>query len=103
MPDYIYHVRVYADVNYLGRTQRPAGIQVNVSNVGGYGPGQIAGDAPTGQTMRFQQVEMVPNAVATPPTAANIGTALSTAATDIQAQITAAVLAQIQNWANGGE
>jgi hypothetical protein len=37
------------------------------------------------------------------PTAANFGTALTSAATDIQAQITAAIIAQIQAWATGGQ
>jgi hypothetical protein len=104
MPDYIYNVRVYADVSFVPRG-RPGGvgIQQNNSNIGGYGATQGPGEAPGAQTMRFQQVEYVGNAVATPPTAANIGTAIQTAGTDIQAQITAAVLAQIQNWATGGE
>jgi hypothetical protein len=103
MPDYVYSVTCKVYVNYLGRTQRPAGVQTNVSNIGGYGPTQGTGDAASGQCMYFQQNEMVPNAIATPPTAANIGTALSTAATDIQNQITPAILAQIQNWSTGAE
>lgn len=77
------------------------GIQQNNSNIGGYGPNQTAGINPVAQTMRFQQVELVPNAIATPPTAANIGTAIQTAGTDIQNQITAAILGQIQGWALG--
>jgi hypothetical protein len=103
MPDYVYQVRIYADINYVGRGQRPAGMQQNNSNVTGFGPAQGPGDAPAGQSMRFQQSEVVPNAITVAPTAANITTAIQTAATDMQTQLTAAVMATIGNWASGSE
>jgi hypothetical protein len=106
MADYLYMVRVTTDVCLVPRGVAGTSMQQNVGNLGAFGqvsatnPG--SGAAPMGQTMRFLQDEMVPNAIATPPTAANIGTAITTAATDTQAQITAAILAQIQAWATGG-
>lgn len=103
MADNLYMVRVYADVCLLPRGVAGPGLQQNNSNIGGYGSGETPGAAPMGQTMRFLQDEMVPNAIGTPPTAANFGTALTSAATDIQAQITAAILATIQGWATGGQ
>jgi hypothetical protein len=106
MPDYIYNVRIYVDVNYVPRG-RPngVGVQQNQSNIGGYGPTLTSGEAPASQTLRLQQVEYVPNAVTTPPTAANIGTALTTAAADIQTRLAAdpVTMAMIQNWAIGSE
>jgi hypothetical protein len=103
MADNLYGVRVYVDVSLLPRGMAGAYISQNNANIGGYGSTQGPGLAPMGQTMRFQQVELVPNAIATPPTAANIGTAISTAATDIQGQITTAILGVIQGWATGGQ
>jgi hypothetical protein len=103
MADYLYMVRVTTDVCLVPRGVAGTSMQQNVGNLGAFGqtlPG--SGAAPMGQTMRFLQDEMVPNAIATPPTAANIGSAITTAATDTQAQITAAILAQIQAWALGG-
>jgi hypothetical protein len=103
MPDYLYGIRVTTDLYLVPRGTAGPGLQQNNANIGAYTqvlPG--SGSAPMGQTMRFLQDEMVPNAIATPPTAANIGTAITTAATDTQAQITAAILAQIQAWATGG-
>jgi hypothetical protein len=52
--------------------------------------------------MRFQASEVVPGTIDA-PTAANIGTAISSAATDIQGQITTALIAQIVAWATGKE
>jgi hypothetical protein len=104
MADNLYMVRVYADICLVPRGVGGPGIQQPQSNIGAYdGITQGEGPAPHGQTLRLQQCEMVPNAIATPPTAANFGTALTSAATDLQAQITAAVLTQIQNWATGSE
>jgi len=103
MADNLYMVRVYADICLVPRGVGGPGLQQNNSNIGGYGATRGPGNAPHGQTILFVQDEMVPNAIGTPPTAANIGTALTSAATDIQAQITAPILAQIQNWATGSE
>jgi hypothetical protein len=103
MADNLYMVRVYADVCLLPRGTAGPGLQQNNANIAGYGSTQGPGSAPMGQTMRFQQDEIVPNAIATPPTAANFGTALTSAATDIQGQITTAILATIQGWATGGQ
>lgn len=118
MPDYLYEVRTTVDVFLLPRgvggaglapsgpypvpTGYPTGIGFSQANVPGFGATGTPGIAPMGQTQRFQAAELVPNALATPPTAANIGTAISSTATDIQGQITAAILAQIQAWATGG-
>jgi hypothetical protein len=101
MADYLYMVRVTTDVCLVPRGTAGPGLQQNVANVGGFTGAQTAGAAPMGQTYRFLQDEMVPNAIATPPTAANIGAAISQAAIDTQAQITPALLATIQNWATG--
>ena len=103
MPDYIYSVRVYADVSYTARGTGGTQFQQNNSNIPGYTALQTGGNAPGAQTIRFQQGEMVGNAVATPPTAAQIAAAITQAGTDIQTQITAPVLAKIQNWATGSE
>jgi hypothetical protein len=103
MADNLYMVRVYVDVCLFPRGMAGAYISQNNSNIGGYGSTQGPGPAPMGQTMRFQQDETVPNAIATPPTAANIGTAIASAATDIQGQITTTILGTIQGWATGGQ
>jgi|SRR5215472_1560195 len=116
MADYLYEVRTYVDVFIVPRgvggaglspsgnpANAPTGTGYAQANVPGFGATGTPGISPMAQTMRFEAAEMVPNAIATPPTAANIGTAISSTATDIQGQITAAILARIQNWATGGE
>jgi hypothetical protein len=104
MPDYLYDVRVYVDVNLIPRGVAGTLLAQNNSNIGAMGPGAgTAAPGPAMQTMRFQMREMVQNAIATPPTAANIGAAITQAATDIQAQITAPVLATIQGWPTGAQ
>lgn len=103
MPDYVYEVRCYIDVNWLGRGKAGPGVAQNNSNIGGVGPNQLPGTAASGQTILFVQREMVPNAIATPPTTANIVTAITTAANSLGNQITPQVLAKIQNWALGQE
>jgi hypothetical protein len=101
LPDYIYETRVYVDISLLPRGTGGTLLAQNNSNIGGVGPTQTAGAGPFAQTMRFQQRELVPNAEQTPPTAANFTTAITSAANDIGSQITASVLATIQNWATG--
>jgi hypothetical protein len=116
MADYLYQVRVYVDISLVprgggGATLGPSGPDGQLtgapalgfaqSNVPGYGPTWTPGIVPMGQTKRYQQAEMVPNAIATPPTVANIVTALTSAANDLGGQITTADLATIQNWALG--
>jgi hypothetical protein len=103
MAEYVYKVHVKAYVQRVARGMGGAGLQLNQAEHGGFGPTDTPGNAPSGQVMYFQANEMVPNAIATPPSAANIGTALTSAATDIQTKITAPILAQIQNWSLGGE
>jgi hypothetical protein len=116
MPDYLYKVTTYVDVSIVPRglggsglspsgnpTGQSAGVGYTQANVPGFGASGTPGQSGFAQTRRFEAAEMVPNAIATPPTAANIGTAISSTATDIQGQITAAILAQIQNWATGSE
>ena len=102
MPDYLYSVRVYVDVNYVPRGTAGTNLLQNQSNIPGFAAGATPGNAPAAQTRRFQQNEMVLNAIATPPSAANIGAAMTQAATDIQAQLTGPVMAQIVAWATGG-
>src|SRR5215469_14192878 len=122
MVDYVYQVRAYVDVSICPRgtgsstlgpsgppssgtvssvtfSASPTGYGYSESNVPGFGTTGTPGILPMAQTKRFQAAEMVPNAIGTAPTAANIGTAISSAATDIQGQITTAVLAQIVGWA----
>ena len=94
-------VRVYADVYWVG-----AGVGNTAygpaANVPGFGAGQYAAVVPEAQKLLFQQGEQVIAAGAT-PTAAEIGTALTSAATDLQAQLTAAYVTKIGNWASGGQ
>jgi hypothetical protein len=103
MTDYLYRVRVYADIDWVPRGLGGVLLAQNQANLPGYGTGATPGPGGDAQTMRFQAAEMVPNAIATPPTAANVGTAITSAATDIQGQITAAILGVIQGWATGGQ
>lgn len=107
MADNLYAVRVYCDIMMMPRGGAGVLLQQFQSNIPGYdGTATLApqsGVAPAAQTLRLDAQEMVPNAIATPPTAANIGTAISTCATDIQNQITTAVLGVIQGWATGGQ
>jgi hypothetical protein len=101
-----YKVRVYVDVDWVGEGSGGAGLAGSTSSVGmsNY-PSQGIANYPiavgNAQTMRFQDQEPVGGTLDA-PTAANIGAAITAAATDIQTQITAAVLAQIQGWATGG-
>jgi hypothetical protein len=101
-----YRVEVTVDISYVGRGRGGTGMvpspMGNVAGVGGVPVGGGPGTYSNSQTMRRIAAEIVPGTFDA-PTAANIGTAISTAATDIQAQITAAVLAQIQGWATGSE
>jgi hypothetical protein len=102
-----YMVRVYADVCWVGEGMGGAGLGILAANNPGYGSGSglniaQAGTMPNGQTIRFQQGEQVLPATFNVPTAAEISVAIESAAEDIEAQITAAVLAQIQAWATGG-
>ena len=98
-------VRVYADICHVPNGVSGPGMSfAPIANLPGYGGsvvGGVGGSQPNAQTLRFQQQELVPGTMDA-PTAANIGTALTTAATDLQAQLTAAVVAQIQGWATGG-
>jgi hypothetical protein len=103
LTDYLYQVRVYANVSMLPRGTAGPGMQQNNADLGGYGTTATAGPAPMAQTMRFVADEIVPNAIATAPTAANIQTAIASCGTDIQNQITTAVLGVIQGWATGGQ
>lgn len=96
-----YMVRTYVDVCWVGEGMGPAGLGTNMSNSPGYGASATPGQMPNAQTMRFQAAEMVPGTFDA-PTAANIGTAITSTATDIQGQITAAIIAQIDAWATGG-
>jgi hypothetical protein len=103
MTDYLYRVRAYVDVDWVPRGLGGMDLTQNQANLPGYGTGATPGPGGVAQTMRFQAAEMVPNALTVAPTAANIGTAISSTATDIQGQITAAILGVIQGWATGGQ
>jgi len=97
-----YRVNVIVDINAVPIGTGGAGIVPREGNVAGVGPSQYPGTFGNTQTMRLIQSEIVPGTFGA-PTAANIGTAISSAATDIQAQITAAVIAQIVAWGTGSE
>ena len=97
-----YGVRVYADILWLPEGAGGAGIVVLAANSPGYGAGGTPGIMSNAQTLRFQQAEMVVPATFDVPSAAEIGTALTAAATDIQTQLTTAIVAQIQAWRTGG-
>lgn len=76
----------------------------SVANTPGYGQTQTGGTMPNAQVMRFQAAEVIPGGNS--PSLANINTALTNIADDLAGssgtpQITAALLAQIQNWATG--
>jgi hypothetical protein len=103
MPDYIYQVRAYVDISMLPRGTGGTLIQQDQANLAGYGPNQGAGTGPASQTLRLAQAEVVPNALATAPTVANLTSAMTTLASDLTGQITPATLAMIQNWATGQE
>jgi hypothetical protein len=103
MADYIYQTRVYVDVSLLPRGTGGTLIQQANSNIGGYTPADIAGDAPFAQSMRFLSDAVVGNVSTVPPTAAQIAAAINTAAANIQTKLTAPVLATIGNWALGSE
>jgi hypothetical protein len=103
MADYLYSVRIYADLSLTPRGTGGTLLQQANSNIGGYTPADIAGNAPAMQTMRFLSVAQVGNATTTPPTAAQIAAAINTAAANIQTKLTAPVLATIGNWALGSE
>ena len=101
MTDYLYRVRAYVDVDWVPRGLQGTNLAQNQSNSPGFGTTAQAGEGSMAQTMRFQAAEIVPNALTTAPTAANFGTAIQSCGTDIQGQITAAILAVIQGWATG--
>lgn len=103
MADYLYSCRVYVDVSLTPRGTGGTLLQQANSNIGGYTPADIAGNAPAAQTMRFLSVGQVGNNATLPPTAAQITAAINTAAANIQTKLTAPVLATIQNWALGQE
>ena len=103
MTDYPFRVRAYVDIDIIPRGMAGTDMVQNQSNSPGYGANATAGVGPVAQTMRFQAAEMVPNTLTTAPTAANFGTAIQSCGTDIQGQITAAILAVIQGWATGGQ
>lgn len=111
MADNIYEVTIYADIHIMPRGGSGVLFRQNQANIAGYSsttasPGGIGGVAPVAQTMRLQASEIVPNAVATPPTAANIQTAIASCGTDIQNQLTAQssyLLGIVQGWVTGAQ
>jgi hypothetical protein len=100
-------IRAYVDVCWLPEGTGGAGLGILAANNPGYGAGTglniaQAGTMPNAQTLRFQQGEQVLPATFNVPTAAEISVAIESAAEDIEAQLTTAVVAQIQGWATGG-
>ena len=90
-----YNIRFYVDIGWVGQGQGG----VAVFNAAANWPG--LGTANSAQALRLQQLEPVIAANPSAPTATEFHTALTQGATDLNAQITAAVLATIQNWASG--
>jgi len=98
-----YRLRLYCDFDWVGDGTGSAGLgllQSNNPGTGGSTVGGIAGAAGCAQTLRLQQAEQIPGGDS--PTAGNFSTALTNGATDLNAQITAAILAQMQAWSTGG-
>jgi hypothetical protein len=96
-------IRVYADFSTM-----PIGTGgVGIVPGGGYanepGMGASLGPAPgeNAQTLRLQQKEATVQASGT-ITEAELATALTSAATDLASQLTAAIVAQINGWSTGG-
>ena len=111
MADNLYEVEVFVNINLVPRGGSGVLFASNQANIPGFSsttaaPGGLAGVAQAMQTMRLQACEMVPNAIATPPTAANFQTAIASCGTDIQNQLTAQgnfLLGIIQNWVTGAQ
>jgi hypothetical protein len=103
MADYLYQTRVYVDVSLLPRGTGGTLLQQANSNIGGYTPADLAGNAPFAQSMRFLSDAQVGNVSTVAPTAAQIAAAINVAAANIQTKLTAPVLATIGNWALGLE
>lgn len=103
MPDYLFEIRVTADINLLPRGTDGALLGQANSNIGGFGPNDIAAASGAAQTLRKSTRVVVPNNPNTPPTAANIAAAITTAGANIQANLPPSVMAMISNWALGQE
>ncbi len=95
-----YRLRVYCDFDWVGDGMGGAGLGLLESNNPGTGGGGYSGVAGNAQTLRLQQAEQVLGGDS--PTGANFQTALNNSAIDLYAQITAAILAQMQAWSTGG-
>jgi hypothetical protein len=98
-------VRVYVDVDYVGRgvgTGLTGGLNANDP---AYGQGLTAGETAVAQTKRFQTSQQVPGTAGS-VTLANILTALNNAANNIAGAtgtpiIDATTLAEINGWQTG--
>jgi hypothetical protein len=98
-------VRVYVDVDYVGRGTGTAIMGGINANDPAYGQTLTAGETAVAQTMRFQTSAQVPGTAGS-TTLANILTALTTAGFNIAGasgtpQIDAATLAVINAWNTG--
>jgi hypothetical protein len=98
-------VRVYVDIDYVGRGTGTALMGGINANDPAYGQGLTAGETAVAQTIRFQTSQQVPGTAGS-TTLANILMALDNAANNIAGAtgtpiIDAATLAQINAWNTG--
>jgi hypothetical protein len=94
-----YKLRVYCDVDWI-----PAGTGQAfnaAANIPGMGAGLSPGEMGCAQTYRLQQGEPVQAVNPAQPTAAEFHTAVTQAATDLNTQMTAALVAYFQGWNSG--
>ncbi len=94
-----YRIVIQANYQWVPAGAAGAALGQMQANNPGMGASLIPGAVGNAQTLQHIQGEQVPGSNA--PTLANFTTALQSGATDLAAQITAAVLAQMQGWASG--
>lgn len=97
-------VRGYVDICWV--PEGTGGVTIMATggeaNEPGYGSALAAGAMPTAQTLRLQQAEAITGTNAAPPNVTAIQAGITQMATDLNSQITAAIVTQIDNWATGG-
>lgn len=94
-------IQMTLDIGWIGEGSGGASFVARPqANIAGYGSTPYPGVSFNAQTIRFQQAEQV-IPTASPPTQANFQSAVTSAATDLNSQLTAAVVAVLQGWASG--
>jgi hypothetical protein len=88
-------LRVYLDIDWVGDGMGPSGLYIAAAN------NPMLGSVGNAQTLRLQQGEPVQAVLPDTPTATEIHDAVLLAAADLNVQIDATVVAQIDGWATG--